>query len=95
MGTSLNHASHKCDYPVNIVYALDIDTVSYYNSTVNVDIDYDGDQDGWYDRTPFDQPAAQGHWSARSFTQDGLLIVSGPGDLPFTNFALSWQTADD
>ena len=24
------------------------------------DVDYDGDSDGWYDRTPFDLPAPQG-----------------------------------
>ena len=49
------------------------------------DADYDGDRDGWYDRDGFDIPAAQGTWANREFTQSGLQISPGPGDLPFTN----------
>ena len=56
-----------------------------------LDIDYDGDQDGWYDRTPFDTPAAQGNWEDRSFEQDGLQITPGPGSLPFTNIMEYWN----
>ena len=26
------------------------------------DVDYDGDNDGWYNRTAFDTPADQGNW---------------------------------
>ena len=30
-----------------------------------LDIDYDPDADGWYDRTIFDTPAEQGFWDNR------------------------------
>jgi len=49
------------------------------------DVDYDGDHDGWYDRTSFDIPAEQGSWDNRVFTPSGQTIQNGVGDLPFTN----------
>ena len=54
------------------------------------DINYDGDHDGWYDRTVFDKPASQGTWSDRVFTSDGDIVQSGIGDLPFTNW-MEWD----
>ncbi|MDP6235394.1 MAG: hypothetical protein QF364_06090, partial [Candidatus Poseidoniaceae archaeon] len=54
------------------------------------DINYDGDHDGWYDRTVFDKPASQGTWSDRVFTPDGNIVQSGIGDLPFTNW-MEWD----
>ena len=50
------------------------------------DVDYDGDHDGWYDRTSFDIPATQGDWEDRVFTPSGVVVQNGVGDLPFTNF---------
>ena len=50
------------------------------------DVNYDGDQDGWYDRTAFDIPADQGVWDNRVFTPSGMVIQNGIGNLPFTNF---------
>ncbi|MEC8151711.1 MAG: hypothetical protein VX068_03600, partial [Candidatus Thermoplasmatota archaeon] len=50
------------------------------------DVDYDGDSDGWYDRTSFDIPADQGTWEDRVFTPSGVVVQNGLGDLPFTNF---------
>ena len=49
------------------------------------DVNYDGDHDGWYDRTAFDIPAVQGTWDERTFTPSGVMIQNGIGDLPFTN----------
>ncbi|PXY71630.1 MAG: hypothetical protein CXX80_12840, partial [Methanobacteriota archaeon] len=71
----------------------DLTTQNHWSSNpLNpLDIDYDGDQDGWYDRTSFDTPAPQGSWQSRTFTQDGLQIISGPGDLPFTNIMEYWN----
>jgi hypothetical protein len=50
------------------------------------DVDYDPDSDGWYGRTSFDIPAAQGTWEDRVFTPSGDVIQNGIGDLPFTNY---------
>ena len=50
------------------------------------DVNYDPDSDGWYGRTSFDTPAAQGTWENRVFTPSGEVIQNGIGDLPFTNF---------
>ncbi len=50
------------------------------------DVAYDGDHDGWYDRTSFDIPASQGRWEDRAFTPSGVVIQNGIGDLPFTNW---------
>ena len=38
------------------------------------DVDYDGDSDGWYDRTSFDIPADQGTWEDRVFTPSGVVV---------------------
>ena len=50
------------------------------------DVNYDGDSDGWYDRTAFDLPAPQGEWSDRIFTPSTQVVQPGIGDLPFTNW---------
>ena len=50
------------------------------------DVNYDGDSDGWYDRTAFDLPAPQGEWSDRVFTPSSQVVQPGIGDLPFTNW---------
>ena len=65
----------------------DITTINHWaaNPINPWDVDYDGDHDGWYDRTSFDIPAQQGTWEDRIFTPSGLLIQNGLGDLPFTN----------
>ena len=66
----------------------DITTINHWASNpLNPwDVNYDGDHDGWYDRTSFDIPAEQGTWDGRVFTPSGQLIQNGLGDLPFTNF---------
>ena len=50
------------------------------------DIHYDGDSDGWYDRTDFDTPASQGNWNQRVFTPSSQVVQPGIGNLPFTNW---------
>jgi hypothetical protein len=65
----------------------DITTINHWaaNPLNPWDVNYDGDHDGWYDRTSFDIPAEQGTWEDRVFTPSGQLIQNGLGDLPFTN----------
>ena len=83
-------------------YALygmeDTTTINHWASNpINPwDVDYDGDQDGWYGRTAFDIPADQGTWSGRVFTPSTDVIQPGLGDLPFTNW-MEWdnQTRPD
>lgn len=50
------------------------------------DVNYDGDRDGWYDRSEFDFPATQGVWDERTLIPSGQIIQRGLGALPFTNF---------
>ena len=50
------------------------------------DVNYDGDHDGWYDRTEFDFPATQGVWNDRLLIPSGQVIQRGLGTLPFTNY---------
>ena len=77
-------------------YALygmdDVTTINHWSSNpLNPwDVDYDGDHDGWYDRSAFDKPASQGTWSERVFSPDGNIVQSGIGDLPFTNW-MEWD----
>jgi len=56
------------------------------------DVDYDGDSDGWYNRTAFDIPADQGNWNERVFTPSGVIVQPGIGDLPFTNW-MEWDNS--
>ncbi|MCS5533592.1 MAG: thrombospondin type 3 repeat-containing protein [Candidatus Poseidoniaceae archaeon] len=56
------------------------------------DVDYDGDSDGWYNRTAFDTPADQGNWNERVFTPSGVIVQPGIGDLPFTNW-MEWDNS--
>jgi hypothetical protein len=56
------------------------------------DVDYDGDNDGWYNRTAFDTPADQGNWNQRAFTPSGVIVQPGIGDLPFTNW-MEWDNS--
>jgi len=56
------------------------------------DVAYDGDHDGWYGRSVFDQPAQQGTWDNRVFTPGTSIIQSGLGDLPFTNW-MEWDNS--
>jgi hypothetical protein len=56
------------------------------------DVDYDGDNDGWYNRTAFDVPADQGNWDQRVFTPSGVIVQPGIGDLPFTNW-MEWDNS--
>ena len=49
------------------------------------DVNYDGDHDGWYDRSSFDVPATQGVWNERTLVPSGQVIQNGIGSLPFTN----------
>ncbi len=56
------------------------------------DVDYDGDNDGWYNRTAFDMPADQGNWDQRDFTPSGVIVQPGIGDLPFTNW-MEWDNS--
>ncbi|MDG1535983.1 MAG: hypothetical protein P8Q45_02025 [Candidatus Thalassarchaeaceae archaeon] len=52
-----------------------------------LDIEYDPDADGWYDRTIFDTPATQGEWENREFTPGpaGDQIIPSYAELYFTN----------
>ena len=52
-----------------------------------LDIEYDPDADGWYDRTIFDTPATQGAWENREFTPGpaGDQIIPSYAELYFTN----------
>ena len=52
-----------------------------------LDVNYDPDADGWYDRSILDNPAIQGTWQNREFTQfeSGSLIPSSNSPLYFTN----------
>jgi hypothetical protein len=54
------------------------------------DVNYDGDHDGWYDRTSFDVPALQGEWDDKDFTPYQFIIQAGQGNLPFTNL-MEWN----
>lgn len=56
------------------------------------DVNYDGDSDGWYNRTAFDTPAPQGTWDGRVFTPSGVIVQAGIGDLPFTNW-MEWDNS--
>ena len=70
----------------------DTTTINHWSSNpLNpFDINYDGDHDGWYGRTTFDQPATQGVWNNRVFTPSSQQIQPGIGDLPFTN-QMEWM----
>ena len=50
------------------------------------DVNYDGDHDGWYNRTSFDTPAPLGTWVNRTFVPSSQVIQPGIGNLPFTNW---------
>ena len=52
-----------------------------------LDIEYDPDADGWYDRTIFDNPATQGVWENREFTPGPASdqIIPSYAELYFTN----------
>jgi hypothetical protein len=65
----------------------DLTTINHWSSNpLNpFDVNYDGDHDGWYNRTTFDQPAVQGQWQNRIFTPISQQIQPGIGNLPFTN----------
>ena len=75
------------EYCYAIFGMADASTVNHWaaNPINPWDVGYDGDRDGWYDRTPFDIPAAQGSWEDRVFTPTTQIIQNGEGDLPFTN----------
>ena len=49
-------------------------------------MNYDGDSDGWYNRTSFDTPAPLGKWDNRTFIPSSQVIQPGIGNLPFTNW---------
>ena len=65
--------------------------VSDYRWSLNplnpLDIDYDPDADGWYDRTIFDIPAEQGVWENREFTAAfaNQQLLPSNSELYFTN----------
>ncbi len=65
--------------------------VSDYRWSLNplnpLDIDYDPDADGWYDRTIFDIPAEQGIWENREFTAAlaNQQLLPSNSELYFTN----------
>ena len=51
------------------------------------DVHYDGDHDGWYDRSIVDTPAVQRVWSDDTgiYSVSVMTIAAGSTDLPFTN----------
>ena len=75
------------------VYGMeDPSTINHWASNpINPwDVAYDGDRDGWYDRSAFDIPAGQGTWDGRVFTPSSSIVQPGIGDLPFTNW-MEWD----
>ena len=67
---------------------LPVNTWRWSLNPVNpLDVNYDPDQDGWYDRTSNDIPATQGTWAGRSFTPYDASQQIAPGNSPlyFTN----------
>ena len=57
-----------------------------------LDVDYDPDADGWFDRTSGDMPAQQGSWESRTFTPYDSSQQISPGNSPlfFTNLQ-EWE----
>ena len=57
-----------------------------------LDVSYDPDADGWFDRTSGDVPAQQGSWDARTFTPYDSSQQISPGNSPlfFTNLQ-EWE----
>ena len=56
-----------------------------------LDVDYDPDEDGWFDRVSDDEVATQGDWDVRVFTEGPLAdqISNGNSPLFFTNL-MEW-----
>ena len=52
------------------------------NPVNSLDVDYDPDSDGWYDRSWSDLPAEQGNWEARQFTPSPIDSQLGQGSQP-------------
>jgi len=50
-----------------------------------LDVGYDADNDGWYDKIAIDTPAEQGNWNNRVFTLEGAQYGPSSDPLPFTN----------
>jgi hypothetical protein len=75
------------------IYGMpDVTTETHWaaNPVNPFDVNYDGDHDGWYDRTSFDVPALQGEWDDKDFTPYQFIIQAGQGNLPFTNL-MEWN----
>jgi hypothetical protein len=67
---------------------LPVNTYRWTLNPVNpLDVDYDPDADGWFDRTGGDIPATQGDWDGRVFTPYDSSQQIAPGNSPlyFTN----------
>ena len=71
--------------------------VNEYRWTLNpvnpLDVDYDPDEDGWFDRTSGDTPATQGRWSDHQFTPGGVDDQYAPGNTPL--FFTNWMEYDN
>ncbi|MDP6899235.1 MAG: hypothetical protein QGF94_00150 [Candidatus Thalassarchaeaceae archaeon] len=70
------------------VETLPVNTWRWTLNPVNpLDVDYDPDADGWYDRHQSDMPAPQGVWANRAFTMSDSNSQITPGNSPlyFTN----------
>ena len=72
---------------------LPVNTWRWTLNPVNpLDVDYDPDEDGWFDRHSGDVPAVQGTWDSRVFTvgSSASQIAPGNGPLFFTNI-MEWD----
>ncbi len=94
--TDPNHADSDADgipdgweYCFAVYGMPDPTTVNHWSSNpLNpFDVNYDGDHDGWYDRSIADTPAQQRDWNDASgvYSPSGITISNGDTALPFTN----------
>ena len=71
--------------------------VNEYRWTLNpvnpLDVNYDPDEDGWFDRTSQDTPAEQGRWANHAFTPGGVADQYAPGNNPM--FFTNWMEYDN
>ena len=74
----------------------EVQPVNTWRWTLNpvnpLDVNYDPDEDGWFDRTSGDIPAPQGTWSQRMFSPGPVEDQISPGNGPifFTNLQ-EWE----
>ncbi|HJM86911.1 MAG TPA: hypothetical protein QF433_01695 [Candidatus Thalassarchaeaceae archaeon] len=81
-----------CYGTYNVV--LPVDEYRWTLNPVNpLDVNYDPDEDGWFDRTSQDMPAEQGVWFDHHFTPGGIDNQYAPGNTPL--FFTNWMEYDN